>query len=162
MSCILDIDLDYFRMVDRPFARLRKMLAWAGKPVRLSHRRHHHAFLEWARLVKAGELTTPHFIIHVDEHHDMMNELDRPNIGNVIYQAMQTWPACRVYWLTPSPIDSPAMWLTDETWAELKGRFTVGASISDEWPRPDLLSVTKNTEFVPPVLADQLCEVLDE
>lgn len=113
-------------------------------------------------MVKSGELENPHFIMHVDEHHDMMNERDRVNIGNVIYHAMRTWPKCRVYWLTPSPIDSPAMWLSEQTWAELKRRFTVGVRIPGGWPKPDLLSVTNNTEFVPRGMAGRLCEVIDE
>lgn len=162
MSCILDIDLDYFRLVDRPVRRLREILAWADRPVSSVHERHHHAFLEWRHLVQTRELETPHYIIHVDEHHDMMDDQETPNLANVMFQAMRVWTSCRVYWLTSSPIDSPAMWLSEETWAGLKKRFTIGEDIPEEWPRPDLVSVVKNDEFIYPELASELLEVIDK
>ena len=52
-------------------------------------------------------------ILHVDEYHDMMDQ--QTNIANFMFHAMRIWPKCQVHWLVQHPIDSPAVWLEDET-----------------------------------------------
>ncbi|MBN1629680.1 MAG: UPF0489 family protein, partial [Thermoleophilia bacterium] len=104
---ILDIDLDYFNLADDPVQRLRELLAWAGRPVDFSVDKHHHALRRWRASVKRGRLAAPTHVLHVDEHHDMMDTRASPNIANFIYHAMRQWPGCRVHWLVDEPIDSP-------------------------------------------------------
>ena len=41
MSCILDIDLDYFRLFNDPIRRLDEVLEWARRPVDLTVDKHH-------------------------------------------------------------------------------------------------------------------------
>jgi len=161
-SSVLDIDLDYFGLVKEPVQRLRKLLSWAGCPVSVVVDEHHHALREWRRLIARGGLAEPGFILHVDEHHDMMDEQSRPSVSNVMYHAMRTWDKCRVHWLTVSPIDSPAMWLSEETWSALRKRFSMSSRIPPGWPRPDLASVTRSPEFVSKVLADRLLGVIKD
>jgi hypothetical protein len=96
----------------------------------------------------------------VDEHHDMMDERPTTNIANVMYQAMRTWPRCKVHWLVQTPIDSPAMWLTPATWRSLRRRFSRGSTIPPEWPRPDIVSVCTSPEFLPNDLATDLLAVI--
>jgi hypothetical protein len=162
MSGILDIDLDYFNMVKAPEQRLRGLLSWAGRPVSIVVERHHHALREWRRLEASGLFANPGFILHVDEHHDMMDESDRPNIANVMYHAMRLWPTCRVIWITAFPIDSPAMWLSEEAWSVLEQRFSVVREIPANFPKPDLVSVTTSPDFVPDGLAACLSRVIGE
>lgn len=162
MSSILDIDLDYFNLVGTPVQRLRELLAWAGRRTLIVFEKHHHALREWRRLIIRGDIVPPCFILHVDEHHDMMDEMERPNIANMVYHAMRTWRTCRVHWLTVSPIDSPAMWLSEETWHQLESRFTVGDQIPGDWPAPDIVSVSTSPGFVPQRLSDNLGQVIQE
>ena len=162
MSRILDIDLDYFNLVEAPERRLRELLTWGGRSASIVVTKHHHALREWCRLIACGHLANPDFILHVDEHHDMMDEHDRPNIANVMYHAMRKWPTCRLHWITVSPIDSPAMWLSEEAWSMLEKRFSVGQEIPANWPKPDLVSVTTSPGFVSDRLANRLRNVIKE
>lgn len=148
MSSILDIDLDYFNDVKDPVVRLKKLLRWAGRPVDLLVERHHQAFARWKSRVRRGTLANPLYILHVDEHHDMMDENRSTNIANFMYHAMRTWPDCRVHWLVEHPVDSPRMWLSDDVWHELSGRFSVGPCRPRGWPKPNLVSVCTSPEFV--------------
>lgn len=126
MYSILDIDLDYFNLVEHPARRLEEMLIWAARPVSLVVDRHNRALARWKRRVRSGSISAPSHILHVDEHHDMMDERTQSNIANMMYHAMQTWSECRVHWLVDNPIDSPDIWLNDETWVRLRGRFSFG------------------------------------
>ena len=67
----------------------------------------------------------------------MMDELKRTNIANFMYHAMRMWPRCRVHWLVEDPIDSPSMWLDDESWRSLCRRFSFGPERPRDWPTPD-------------------------
>jgi len=154
---ILDIDLDYFNLVSNPVQRLRKLLAWAGRPADLVVEEHHRALGRWKARIKRGAMASPTHILHVDEHHDMMDEKFRPNVANVVYQAMRQWPTCRVHWLVEEPIDSPSMWLSEETWRSLAPRFSMGPRRPRGWPKPDLVSVCTSPDFVPPDLRQRLC-----
>ena len=149
MSSILDIDLDYFNLTDNPVRRLSQLLAWAACPVSFVVENHHQAFRRWRLCVEKGILGEPQFILHVDEHHDMMDDAAQLNIANFIYHAMLTWPQVRVHWLVEQAIDSPSMWLSDDTWRVLSERFSCGARRPRNWPKPDLVSVCTSPEFVP-------------
>jgi hypothetical protein len=107
-------------------------------------------------------LTPPEFILHVDEHHDIMNAKQTPNIANVMYHAMTRWPACRVCWMARDRIDDPSQWLPDEVWALLKPRFRMVKRLPARWPKPDLVSVCTSPEFVHDSLLKQLSDVLAE
>ena len=160
MSSILDIDLDYFNLMRHPGQELEKLLGWAGRSVDFVVHRHHHALVRWKAQVHCRALGSPTHILHVDEHHDMMDERKNSNLGNFIYQAMCTWPKCRVHWLVENPIDSPGMWLSEEGWKLVVGRFTVGPRIPLGWPKPDLFSVCTSPEFVEERLRQQLVDVV--
>ena len=149
MSSILDIDLDYFNLMDNPAQRLAQLLAWADCPVSFVVEKHHEALRRWRSCVKKGSLREPQYILHVDEHHDMMDERATPNLANLICHAMRTWPKVRVHWLVEQAIDSPAMWLSDDTWTLLSTRFTWGPRRPAKWPKPQLVSVCTGPEFVP-------------
>ena len=141
MSSILDIDLDYFNLIDNPVQRLVELLAWADCPVSFVVENHHESLRWWKNYVKKGSLREPEYILHVDEHHDMMDEKRTPNIASFMYHAMWTWPEVRVHWLVEEPIDSPAMWLSEDTWQILSRRFTWGSDFPRKWPKPQLVSV---------------------
>ena len=160
MLSILDIDLDYFNLAGNPTAALKDLLSWAGRPVDFVVERHSHVLRRWKRRGPAGAGFAPSHILHVDEHHDMMDESPTTNIGNVMYQAMRTWPRCKVHWLVQTPIDSPAMWLTAATWKSLRRRFSRGSTIPAEWPRPDIVSVCTSPEFLPNDLTADLLAVI--
>ena len=74
MSCILDIDLDYFRLFNDPIRRLDKVLGWARRPVDVIVDEHHKVLKHWDRAIEKGVIEAPTFILHVDEHHDMLSE----------------------------------------------------------------------------------------
>ena len=74
MSSILDIDLDYFYFFDKPVEELDRLLAWAGRPVDFVVEHHHEAFERWVNAVKHRVIRAPQFILHVDEHHDMLSD----------------------------------------------------------------------------------------
>ncbi len=158
---LLDIDLDYFNLLRKPTAALERLLVWARRPVSFVVKRHSHAFARWRRCVRAGSLPVPTHILHVDEHHDMMDEKGRVNIANVMFHAMRVWPECQVHWLVQEAIDSPAMWLSDETWRHVRRRFTRGSSRPRSWPRPDCVSVSSSPEFVNHSLREKLLAVAE-
>jgi hypothetical protein len=160
MHSILDIDLDYFNLVENPMNALQDILRWAGRPVDFIVERHSHALPRWKQRLSRTNHHAPSHILHVDEHHDMMDEKTITNIGNVIYQAMRTWPKCKVHWLVQDPIDSPAMWLSDATWKSLRRRFTSGQTVPITWPRPHLVSVCTSPEFLPQLVIDGLLKVV--
>lgn len=162
MLSILDIDLDYFILAENPTAALEDLLLWAVRPVDFIVERHSRVLRRWKRRCPAGSGSAPSHILHVDEHHDMMDERPTTNIGNVMYQAMRTWPYCKVHWLVQQPIDSPRMWLTSATWKFLRRRFSRGPTIPPEWPRPDIVSVCMSPEFLPSNRATELLEVIQK
>lgn len=157
MYSILDIDLDYFNLMDGPVRRFHELLAWAERPVDLFMEEHHRILRRWKERMKRGTMVSPTHILHVDEHHDMMDEKHQPNIANVVYHAMHQWSACRVHWLVEEPIDSPSMWLDEETWRSLAPRFSVGPRRPRGWPKPDFVSVCTSPDFVSPDLRQRLC-----
>ncbi len=159
MSSILDIDLDYFSLVRNPIQRLEKLLKWGGCPVAFIVEQHHHAFTRWKGRVRHGTLAPPSHILHVDEHHDMMDVKKNANIANFMYHAMRIWPRCRVHWLTEEPMDSPRIWLGDDTWESLAQRFSVSPRKPRRWPKPDLVSVCTSPPFLDEDLRRGLLEV---
>jgi hypothetical protein len=162
MSSILDIDLDYFNLVDNPVQRLEQLVDWADCPVSFVVENHHEALHRWRSCVKKGSLREPKYILHVDEHHDMMDEKAKPNIANFVYHAMRTWPEVQVHWLVEEPIDSPAMWLSDNTWKILSRRFTWGSHMPHKWPKPQLVSVCTSPEFVSVSRRKELIAIIEE
>jgi hypothetical protein len=90
----------------------------------------------------------------------MMDQRQQTNIANFMFHAMRMWPQCRVHWLVQHPIDSPAMWLEDETWDSLLRRFSHGPHCPAQWPKPDVVSVCTSPDFVAPKLAAELMDVL--
>ena len=100
------------------------------------------------RHIKKSGLSCPTHILHVDEHHDMMDEQAVPNIANVMVHALRKWPQCRVHWLVEKPIDTPEMWLSSGLWEQLAQRFSMGPHKPRGWPRPDLVSVCTSPAFV--------------
>ncbi len=157
-SVILDIDLDYFGLFDRPLRELEGVLEWAERPVDFIVRHHHEALLRWKRMVKVHAIGSPHFIIHVDEHHDMMSERPPINFGNFLFFAMRHWPDCRVCWITPQPIDRPDMWLSIDAWNDVASRFERSKSIKPHWPKPDLVTVCTSPGFIDDHLTKRLLE----
>ena len=130
MYCILDIDLDYFNLIPNAGAHFRRLLAWADRPVAMVVARHNHAFAQWRnRWRKTG--IAPSHILHVDEHHDMMDQRQQASIGNFIFHAMTLWPQCRVHWQVQEAIDSPAMW-----WRMKHGVPCVAGSLTAPTARP--------------------------
>ena len=161
MSVILDIDLDYFPLFDRPLDELERLLSWAGRPVDFIVEHHHEAFRRWKRMVATHVLQPPRLIIHADEHHDMLSERPPPNFGSFVYFAMRHWPDCRVVWVTPQPIDSPDIWLSDEAWEAVSARFECVRRFRwRRWPKPDLVSVCTSPDFVEPNLSERLLDRL--
>lgn len=156
MSSILDIDLDFFCLVKNPVQRLHDLLVWAGSPVALVVERHNKVLPFWKSLVKRQRLSPPTHVLHVDEHHDMMDERVTPNIGNFMRFAMEEWPHCRVFWMVEQGFDSPRMWLGDETWKRLRRRFKTGSEIPPRWPKPDLVTVCTSPGFVEGDLLERL------
>lgn len=156
MCSILDIDLDYFALAAEPVRELSDLLAWAGRPVGVFSERHGDALRRWVRLAASGSIPAPTHILHVDEHHDMMDVKARINDANVMCRAMLAWPSCRVHWLAREPIDSPSLWLPGPFWRTLRRRFSQGASIPAGWQPPDLVSVCTSPEFLPERLREEL------
>jgi hypothetical protein len=160
MSSILDIDLDYFNLMDNPVRRFEELLEWADCNVSFVVEKHYKVLPQWRSYIKKGRISDPQFILHVDEHHDMMDERITPNIANFMVHAMKNWPTVRVHWLVDEAIDSPAMWLSDETWEILSKRFTWGSCRPRNWPKPDLISVCITPEFVSDKLRDDLLRII--
>ena len=161
MSSILDIDLDYFSLVAKPSQRLEKLLDWGGKPVAFIVEKHHKAFARWRDRVRRGTLESPSHILHVDEHHDMMDQRRNANIANFMYHAMVMWSQCRVHWLTEQPIDGPRVWLDEEVWDSLSPRFSVSPHRPRGWPKPDLVSVCSSPGFLSEDLRQELLSVTE-
>ena len=161
MYSILDIDLDYFNQIPDAACHLGKLLHWAACPVSMVVEHHNHAFARWSKRWRRNNIAPSH-ILHVDEHHDMMDQRQQVNIGNFMFHAMRMWPQCRVHWLVQHPIDSPAMWLADETWDSLRCRFSHGPHRPARWPKPGVVSVCTSPDFVVPQLAAELTNVLAE
>lgn len=156
---ILDIDLDYFNQIPDAVRRLEDLLAWAACPVSTVVERHNRAFTAWCGKWRRDGLEPTH-ILHVDEHHDMIDERRQPNIANFMVHAMRLWPACRVHWLVEHPIDSPAMWLADESWNSLRPRFSYGPRRSARWPKPELVTVCTSPDFIAPALSAELMNAI--
>lgn len=163
MSSILDIDLDYFRFAADPQGRFEKLLKWGGEPIVFTVEKHHKAFARWKDRVRRGTLATPSHILHVDEHHDMMDQNRNANIANFMYHAMRTWPQCRVHWLTERPIiDHPRFWLNDDVWDSFSERFSVSPHRPRGWPKPDLVSVCSSPGFLNERLRQNLLKVAQQ
>lgn len=162
MSVILDIDLDYFALFEHPVRELERVLAWAQRPVAFVGRHRHEAYLQWRRMVKEGTIRSPHIIIHVDEHHDIMSEMPPVNFGSFMYFAMREWPECRVHWVMPDPIDYPNMWLSDEAWDAVSSRFSHSSRFKQQWPKPDLVSVCISPGFIDERLSKALVQRMRE
>jgi hypothetical protein len=159
MYSILDIDLDYFNLMPDATRHFERLLNWADCPVSVIVERHNHAFTRWKKKWQATGIAPSH-ILHVDEHHDMMDQRQQSNIANFMFHAMRIWSKCRVHWLVQLPIDSPAMWLKDKTWRSFRPRFSHGPDLPAEWPSPDLVSVCTSPDFVSPELIEKLLEVV--
>ena len=162
MSSILDIDLDYFSIIDNPIEHLHDLLKWARRPVDFIVEKHHMVLKRWKGSVRKGVISPPTHILHVDEHHDMMDERKSPNIANFMYLVMSYWPGCRVYWLVEQPIDSPEMWISENVWNSLAPRFSQGSRRPHNWPRPDLVSVCTSPEFIDTALRSRLISEIEE
>jgi hypothetical protein len=162
VSSLLDIDLDYFNLMDNPAKRLAELLAWADCRVSLVVEDHHKVLRWWRGYVRKGNLRQPEYILHVDEHHDMMDEKNTPNIGNFVCHAMRIWPQVRVHWLVEQAIDSPAMWLSEDTWALLSRRFTWGSHRPRNWPKPQLVSVCTSPQFISVGLRRELLTIIEK
>jgi len=156
MYSILDIDLDYFNAFENPVQRFDSLLNWANRPVDFIVEKHYEVLKQWQKRIRKIGLSSPTHIMHVDEHHDMMNEQAVPSIANVVVHALRRWPECRVHWLVEDPIDSPEMWLSDSTWEKLSPRFSKGAHKPRNWPKPNLVSVCTSPDFVAKAILDQL------
>ncbi len=151
MSCILDIDLDYFRLFSDPIRRLDAVLEWARRPVDLIVDEHHKVLNHWDRAIEKGVIEAPTCILHVGEHHDMLSEQPPVLFGNFLYFAMRKWPDCRVHWLTKDPIDDPSMWLSEEARGlrlaidSALGRASTPSGLCRSWclfaPVPALLKI---------------------
>lgn len=161
MYSILDIDLDYFNLITDPAQHFLQLLTWADCPVSIVVERHNHAFARW-RKRRGKNGITPSHILHVDEHHDMMDQRRQTNIANFMFHAMRVWPQCRVHWMVEYPINSPAMWLEEETWDSFQRRFSYGPDRPALWPKPDLVSVCTSPGFVDPNLAAKMMKVLSK
>jgi len=148
VSSILDIDLDYFNLIENPEQRFHDLLDWGNCPIAFIVEKHHKAYSRWKDRVKRGTLTEPSHILHIDEHHDMMDQKQNANIANFIYHAMRTWKNCRVHWMVNLPIDSPEMWLDDDVWKSFSQRFSIGSRLPHQWPKPDLVSICTSTDFI--------------
>ena len=162
MSCILDIDLDYFNLIENPEKRLRELLDWSNRRIAFIVEKHHKAFSRWKDRVKRGTLTPPSHILHVDEHHDMMDQKRNTNIANLMYHAMLTWKSCRVHWIVDHPIDSPEMWLDDDVWISFSQRFSMGSNRPRGWPKPDIVSICTSPEFINDDLLQRLLKTSKE
>jgi len=162
MSSILDIDLDYFNLIENPEQKLSELLTWGDCQIAFVVEKHHKAYARWKDMVNRGTVTQPSHILHIDEHHDMMSQQKRPNIANFIFHAMQEWENCQVYWMVDMAIDSPEMWIDDDVWESLKRRFIVGSEIPKGWPKPNIVSICTSPEFINDNLLQKLLKTSSE
>ena len=159
MCSILDIDLDYFNIMENPAQRLNRLMAWSARPADFIVEKYYSVLEQWQEHIRKRCLRClpyPTHILHVDEHHDMMDEQAVLNIANVMVHALRKWPQCRMHWLVEQPIDSPEMWLSGSTWEQLSPRFSMGPHKPRSWPKPDIVSVCTGPSFVPKNLREQL------
>ena len=157
VSSILDIDLDYFRFFDDPVGELDRLLTWADRPIDIVVEHHDEAFERWVSAVKRRAIRTPGFILHADEHHDMLSDRRPIGFGNFLYFAMRRWPKCRVHWLVNGRIDHPDMWLSERAWKSVGDRFTLGSSRPPRaWLKPDFVSVCTSPGFIHKTLRRKL------
>ncbi len=161
MSSILDIDFDYFAILNDPVMRLKTLLEWGDHPVDTIVNRHHEVLKIWDAYVSRNIISPPTYILHVDEHHDMMDEKQTPNIANFLFHAMRKWPDCKVFWLVDNPIDYPDMWLSEDIWKTFSVRFESGSKIPCTWPTPVLVSACISTEFIHATLRHNLLKQID-
>jgi hypothetical protein len=162
MSSILDIDLDYFNLCQNPEQQFYELLNWGCCPIAFVVEKHHKAYSRWKDRVKRETLTEPSHILHVDEHHDMMDQKRNTNIGNFMYHAMRIWKNCRVHWMVDTPIDSPEMWLDDDVWVTFSQRFSMGSNRPRGWPKPDIVSICTSPEFINDDLLQRLLKTSKE
>lgn len=162
MSSIMDIDLDYFNLFKNPEQRFKELLEWGDCPIAFIVEKHHKAYSRWKDRVKRGTLTQPSHILHVDEHHDMMDQKRNTNIANFMYHAMRTWENCRVHWMVDTPIDSPEMWLDDDVWVSFSQRFSVGSNRPHGWPKPDMVSICTSPNFISNDLLQRLLRTAEK
>ena len=125
MSSILDIDLDYFNLCQNPEQQFYELLNWGCCPIAFVVEKHHKAYSRWKDRVKRETLTEPSHILHVDEHHDMMDQKRIVNIANFMYHAMHKWKNCQLHWMVDTPIDSPEMWINDDAWVSFSQRLAL-------------------------------------
>ncbi len=161
MSSILDIDLDYFNLIENPEKQLEELLDWSDRSIAFIVEKHHKAYSRWKDRVKKRLLTQPSHILHVDEHHDMMDQKKNINIANFMYHTMQIWKNCRVHWMVDTPIDSPEIWLADDVWRPLSRRFSVGSNRPLGWPKPDLVSICTSPNFISNDLLQRLLRMAE-
>jgi hypothetical protein len=162
MCSILDIDLDYFNLISNPAQKLSKLLKWASCPIFFVVENHHEVLPLWKKYVKKEHFHEPEYLLHVDEHHDMMDEKSKPNIGNVVYHAMKTWLNLRVHWMVDNRIDSPTMWLSEDAWKSVSARLTWSSHRPRNWAKPRMVSVCTSPEFVPMSLHNDLMAVIEQ
>jgi hypothetical protein len=162
LSSILDIDLDYFVFLDNPVERLDSLLRWGARPVDFVVEHHHEALARWIVAVKQRLIRAPQFILHVDDHHDLLGERRPIGCGNFLYFAMRRWPRCRVHWLVQHALDSPDMWLSERAWDAVARRFSAGPHRRRDWPKPDLVSVCTSPDFVDEELRRRLLKRVAE
>ena len=163
MSSILDIDLDYFVFTKNPFEKLDNLLMWGNRPVDFIVNEHHKAFIRWKQYVRNKKISSPKYILHVDDHHDIMDDNAQLNIANFIFHAMKTWKDCKVRWLVESPIDFPDRWISEKSWKSIKDRFSAGNYIPStwrKWRKPNIVTVCISPEFIDNPLKKQLLKVI--
>ena len=95
MSSILDIDLDYFNLIENPEQKLLELLNWGDCQIAFVVEKHHKAYSRWKDRVKRGTLSQPSHILHVDEHHDMMDQRKNANIANFMFHAIRLWKTAK-------------------------------------------------------------------
>ena len=162
MSSILDIDLDYFNLIENPEKQLEELLDWSDRSIAFIVEKHHKAYSRWKDRVKKRLLTQPSHILHVDEHHDMMDQKKNINIANFMYHTMQIWKNCRVHWMVDTSIESPEMWLDKDVWVSFSQRFSTSSNRPHGWPKPDIVSVCISPNFISNNLLQRLLEVAKE
>jgi hypothetical protein len=62
----LDIDLDYFNLMDNPGRRFEQLLGWADCQVSFVVEKHHNVLPLWKNCINKGHISDPQFILHVD------------------------------------------------------------------------------------------------
>jgi hypothetical protein len=90
----------------------------------------------------------------------MMDERTKPNIANFILHAMRDWSNVHVHWLVEQAIDSPEMWLSEDTWAKFSKHFIWSSRRPPKWPKPDIVSVCTSPEFVSDKLRKNLLKAI--